>query len=155
MVVSPEHSIIKEFKNKIKNWQEVEKYITASAGKSNIERASSKEKTGIKLEGVFAVNPANGKNIPIFVADYVLIGYGTGAIMAVPAHDQRDWDFAKKYNIEITEVIKGQSSDISKCAYEGRGRNGKFRKIQRNNFCGSKRENACLGGRKRMGKKNN
>lgn len=132
MVVSPEHSIIKEFKNKIKNWQEVEKYITASAGKSNIERASSKEKTGVKLEGVFAVNPANGKNIPIFVADYVLIGYGTGAIMAVPAHDQRDWDFAKKYNIEITEVIKGQSSDISKCAYEEEGvmvNSGKFNGI--------------------------
>ena len=129
MVLSPEHSIIKEFKNKIANWQEVEKYIIASASKSNIERASSKEKTGVKLEGVSAINPANGKNIPIFVADYVLIGYGTGAIMAVPAHDQRDWDFARKYNIEITEVIKGNNSDINKSAYEDEGfmvNSGKF-----------------------------
>lgn len=132
MVVSPEHSMIKEFKNKIGNWKEVEKYITASASKSNIERASSKEKTGVKLEGVFAINPANGKNIPIFVADYVLIGYGTGAIMAVPAHDQRDWDFARKYNIEITEVIKGDNSDITKSAYEDEGlmvNSGKFNGI--------------------------
>ncbi|GAB1401540.1 leucine--tRNA ligase [Elusimicrobiota bacterium] len=121
MVVSPEHQILKEFKEKIKNWQEVEEYITKSASKSNIERASSKEKTGIKLEGIFAINPATGKNIPIFVADYVLMGYGTGAIMAVPAHDQRDWDFAKKYGIEIIEVIKGQNSDITKSAYEDEG----------------------------------
>jgi leucyl-tRNA synthetase len=109
MVVSPEHQILKEFKEKIKNWREVEEYITKSASKSNIERASNKEKTGVKLEGVYAVNPATGKNIPIFTADYVLTGYGTGAIMAVPAHDQRDWDFAKKYGIEITEVIKGEN----------------------------------------------
>ncbi|MDD5021457.1 MAG: leucine--tRNA ligase [Endomicrobiaceae bacterium] len=121
MVVSPEHQILKEFRDKIKNWKEVEEYITKSASKSNIERSSSKEKTGIKLDGVSAINPATGKNIPIFVADYVLVGYGTGAIMAVPAHDQRDWEFAKKYGIEIIEVIKGQNSDITKSAYEDEG----------------------------------
>ena len=121
MVVSPEHSIIKEFKGKIKNIKEVEEYVVKSASKSNIERSSGKEKTGVKLEGVYAVNPATGKNIPIFTADYVLTGYGTGAIMAVPAHDQRDWDFAKKYGIEITEVIKGENSDITKSAFEEEG----------------------------------
>ncbi|MDR1195644.1 MAG: leucine--tRNA ligase [Endomicrobium sp.] len=121
MVVAPEHEIIKELQPKIKNWDEVAKYIIESGKKSNIERSSSKEKTGVKLEGVNAVNPVNAKEIPIFVADYVLTGYGTGAIMAVPAHDQRDWDFAKKYNIEIIEVIKGEKSDITKQAYEDEG----------------------------------
>lgn len=119
MVVSPEHSMLKEFKNQIKNWNEVEKYIQASSLKSNIERSSSKEKTGVKLDGVCVINPANKKEVPIFVADYVLMGYGTGAIMAVPAHDQRDWDFAKKYNVEIVPVIEG--GDITKCAYEDEG----------------------------------
>ncbi len=119
MVVSPEHPMLKEFKNQIKNWNEVEKYIQASSLKSNIERASSKEKTGVKLDGVYVVNPANKKKVPIFVADYVLMGYGTGAIMAVPAHDQRDWDFAKKYNVDIIPVIEG--GDVNKQAYEGEG----------------------------------
>lgn len=119
MVVSPEHPMLKEFKNQIKNWDEVEKYIQASSLKSNIERSSSKEKTGVKLDGVCVVNPANKKNVPIFVADYVLMGYGTGAIMAVPAHDQRDWDFATKYKVDIIPVIEG--GDVTKQAYEGEG----------------------------------
>ncbi len=121
MVVSPEHPMLKEFKDKIKNWSEVEKYITASSLKSNIERSSSKEKTGVKLDGVCVINPANKKEVPIFVADYVLMGYGTGAIMAVPAHDQRDWDFAKKYNVDIIPVITNKDEDITKSAYEGEG----------------------------------
>ena len=121
MVVSPEHSMLKEFKSQIKNWDEVEKYINASSLKSNIERSSSKEKTGVKLDGVSIVNPATGKNVPLFVADYVLMGYGTGAIMAVPAHDQRDWEFAKKYNVEIIPVITNKDEDITKSAYEGEG----------------------------------
>ena len=121
MVVSPEHPMLKEFKSQIKNWDEVEKYINASSLKSNIERSSSKEKTGVKLDGVSIVNPATGKNVPLFVADYVLMGYGTGAIMAVPAHDQRDWEFAKKYNVEIIPVITNKDEDITKSAYEGEG----------------------------------
>ncbi|MCL1971578.1 MAG: leucine--tRNA ligase [Endomicrobia bacterium] len=121
MVIAPEHEIINELKDKIKNWDEVAKYIVESGKKSNIERSQSKEKTGVKLEGVHAINPVNGKETPIFVADYVLTGYGTGAIMAVPAHDQRDLEFAKKYNVPIVEVIKGENSDISNKAYEDEG----------------------------------
>ena len=121
MVVSPEHPMLKEFKDKIKNWAEVEKYINASSLKSNIERSSSKEKTGVKLDGVCVINPANKKEVPIFVADYVLMGYGTGAIMAVPAHDQRDWEFAKKFNVDIIPVITNKDEDITKSAYEGEG----------------------------------
>ena len=121
MVIAPEHEIINELKDKIKNWDEAAKYIVESGKKSNIERSQSKEKTGVKLKGVSAINPVNNKETPIFVADYVLTGYGTGAIMAVPAHDQRDWEFAKKYNVPIVEVIKGENSDISDKAYEDEG----------------------------------
>jgi len=121
MVVAPEHEIIRELKSKIKNWDAVIKYAEESGKKSNIERSSAKEKTGVRLEGVNAVNPVTGVEIPVFTADYVLTGYGTGAIMAVPAHDQRDWEFAKKYNIPVIEVIKGESSDITKHAYEEEG----------------------------------
>ncbi|MDR2191999.1 MAG: leucine--tRNA ligase [Endomicrobium sp.] len=121
MVVAPEHEIIGELKDKITNFGEVEKYIAASASKSNIERSQSKEKTGVRLEGVFAVNPVNEKTIPIFAADYVLTGYGTGAIMAVPAHDQRDYDFAKKHGVEIIEVIKGENSSVAQKAFEDEG----------------------------------
>ena len=121
MVIAPEHEVINELKSQIKNYDEVEKYIKASSAKSNIERSQSKEKTGVRLEGINAINPVNGKETPIFVADYVLTGYGTGAIMAVPAHDQRDWDFATKYNVPIIEVIKGENSDITKQAYEDEG----------------------------------
>ncbi|MDR3112676.1 MAG: leucine--tRNA ligase [Elusimicrobiota bacterium] len=121
MAVAPEHEIISDIKSKITNYNEVEKYISESAKKSNIERSQSKEKTGVELKGISAVNPANGKKIPIFAADYVLTGYGTGAIMAVPAHDQRDWEFAKKYGTSIIEVIKGENSSVEKSAYEGEG----------------------------------
>jgi leucyl-tRNA synthetase len=129
MVVAPEHEIINELKSKIKNYEQVVQYILASGRKSNIERASSKEKTGIRLEGINALNPATRKEIPIFTADYVLTGYGNGAIMAVPAHDQRDWEFAKKFDVPVIEVIKGNNSDISKHAYEDEGilvNSGKF-----------------------------
>jgi leucyl-tRNA synthetase len=122
MVVAPEHEIIKEMKSQIANYDKVAEYVFASGRKSNIERSSSKEKTGVKLEGINAINPATGKEIPVFIADYVLTGYGTGAIMAVPAHDQRDWEFAEKYNIPIIEVIKGSSSaSVDQHAYEGDG----------------------------------
>ncbi len=107
MVVAPEHEIIRNQKSEIRNWDEVEKYIEESKKKSDLERTDlNKEKTGMELQGIKAINPVNNKEIPIFVADYVLTGYGTGAIMAVPAHDQRDWEFAKKYNLEIIEVVK-------------------------------------------------
>jgi leucyl-tRNA synthetase len=120
-VVAPEHEIISKMKPKILNYDKVAEYILASSRKSNIERSASKEKTGIRLEGINAINPATGKEIPIFTADYVLTGYGTGAIMAVPAHDQRDWEFAKKYNIPIVEVIKSNNSNITEHAYENEG----------------------------------
>jgi leucyl-tRNA synthetase len=121
MVIAPEHSIISEMKGDIENLKEVEGYIAKSASKTNIERSQSKEKTGVELKGIKAVNPVNGAKIPVFVADYVLIDYGSGAIMAVPAHDQRDWEFAKKFNIQIIEVIKGENSSIENQAYEGDG----------------------------------
>ncbi|MFC1501505.1 leucine--tRNA ligase [Elusimicrobiota bacterium] len=121
MVLAPEHSIVNELKTKIKNWKEVEKYIAEARKKSNIDRTTEKEKTGIKLEGLHAINPVNNTKIPIFIADYVLTGYGTGAIMAVPAHDSRDWAFAKKYNIPIVEVISDPNTDLDKAAYEGEG----------------------------------
>ncbi len=121
MVIAPEHDIVNELHTKIKNAKEVSAYIAETSKKSNIERSANNEKTGVKLEGISAINPVNGKEIPVFIADYVLTGYGTGAIMAVPAHDQRDWDFAAKYNIPIIEVIKGENSDITKQAYESEG----------------------------------
>ncbi len=105
MVVCPEHSLISNFKFQISNFKEVERYIKQSKNKSDLERTENKEKTGVKLEGLMAINPANNKEIPIFVADYVLSGYGTGAIMAVPAHDERDFEFAKKYGVVIKEVV--------------------------------------------------
>ncbi len=108
MVVAPEHPLIANYKLQITNYQEVEAYINQAKKKSDLERTDlNKEKTGVELKGIKAVNPVNNKEIPIFVADYVLMSYGTGAIMAVPAHDERDWEFAKKYNLEIIEVIKG------------------------------------------------
>lgn len=106
MVLAPEHELVKKYQNNISNWSEVEKYIEAAADKKEMDRLdNTREKTGVKLDGITATNPANGKEIPIYVADYVLASYGTGAIMAVPAHDERDNDFAKKYNIEIKPVI--------------------------------------------------
>jgi leucyl-tRNA synthetase len=117
IIVAPEHKIIDEMKSKITNYNEIKKYVTESVGKSNIERSSCKEKTGIRFEGINALNPATEKEIPIFTADYVLADYGTGAIMAVPAHDKRDWEFAKKYNIPVVKVIKsGNSCDENQSA---------------------------------------
>jgi len=116
MVISPEHEVVNNLKNRISNIKIVEDYIKKAKATSDLERSDlSKEKTGVELEGIKAINPANEKEIPIFVADYVLSSYGTGAIMAVPAHDQRDYDFAKKHNLEIIEVISG--GDVSKNAY--------------------------------------
>ena len=122
MAICPEHQLIKDLKEKIQNWDEVESYIKKAQRKSSLERTDlNKDKTGVELKGVKAINPVNKKEIPIFVADYVLADYGTGAIMAVPGHDQRDWEFAKKYNLEITEVVKG--GDIKIEAYIGEGYN--------------------------------
>jgi len=105
MVLAPEHSLVQELKSTIQNWDEVEKYIFDSQKKTEMDRLEAKEKTGVKLEGIIAINPANYQEIPVFVADYVLSGYGTGAIMAVPAHDERDFEFAKKYDLPIKQVI--------------------------------------------------
>jgi leucyl-tRNA synthetase len=105
LVVAPEHALLEKIKDKIENWQAVEKYISKAKNKSDLERQDLKEKTGIEILGIKAINPANKKEIPIFVADYVVINYGTGAIMAVPAHDDRDFEFAKKYNLDIKSVI--------------------------------------------------
>ena len=108
MVVSPEHPIIDKYQAELKNWDEIVAYREQAARKSDFERAElAKEKTGVKIDGMTAINPVNGKEIPIFISDYVLMSYGTGAIMAVPAHDERDWDFAKKFNLPIIEVVAG------------------------------------------------
>ena len=116
MVLSPEHPYIARWKNAIGNWDQVTAYVEAAARKSDFERTElAKEKTGVKLEGVAGINPVNGKKIPIFISDYGLVSYGTGAIMAVPAHDDRDWEFAKKFGCEIIEVVQG--GDIEKAAF--------------------------------------
>lgn len=116
LVVAPEHPLVKEFGNDITNMEEVQQYIDETKSKKEFDRLyMNKEKTGVKLSGVKAVNPINGAFLPVFIADYVLMGYGTGAIMAVPAHDERDYAFAKKFHLPIIEVIKG--GDISKEAF--------------------------------------
>ena len=120
MVVAPEHPVLDKYKDRIRNWDAVEEYRRESAKKTEFERTQLvKDKTGVKIDGLTAVNPITGKEIPLFIADYVMMGYGTGAIMAVPAHDQRDYDFAKKFGMDIVQVIKG--GDISKEAYTGDG----------------------------------
>lgn len=120
MVMAPEHPIIDKYENLIGNMDEVKAYRAECAKKTEFERTQLvKDKTGVKLQGFTAKNPVNGKDIPIYISDYVMMGYGTGAIMAVPAHDQRDYDFAKKFGIDIVEVIKG--GDIEKEAYTGDG----------------------------------
>ena len=117
MVVSPEHPILDKYKDDIKNWAAVEDYRVQAARKSDFERSElNKEKTGVVLDGLRAVNPVNEKEIPIFVSDYVLMSYGTGAIMAVPAHDERDWDFAKAFDLPIIEVVAG-GEDVQKQVY--------------------------------------
>ena len=121
MAVAPEHHILANLKDQIMNWPEVENYIQSAKIKSDLERADlTKEKSGIRLEGLEAINPANQEHIPIFVADYILSSYGHGAIMAVPAHDQRDWEFAKKFDLEIRQVVKAEG-DITKNAIENEG----------------------------------
>jgi leucyl-tRNA synthetase len=108
MVLSPEHPLIDKYKDELKNWEEISAYREQAAKKSDFERAElAKDKTGVRIDGLSAVNPVNEKEIPIFISDYVLMSYGTGAIMAVPAHDERDWDFAKKFNLPIIEVVAG------------------------------------------------
>ncbi len=108
MVLSPEHPYVNKWKDRLSNWDAVSAYVDAASHKSDFERTElQKEKSGVKLEGVRAINPANGKEIPIFISDYVLVSYGTGAIMAVPAHDDRDWDFARAFGCEIVEVVSG------------------------------------------------
>ncbi len=120
MVMAPEHPMIDKYQDRISNMDAINAYRDECAKKTEFERTQLvKDKTGLKIEGLEAVNPVNGKKIPIFIADYVMMGYGTGAIMAVPAHDQRDWDFAHAFDIPIIEVIKG--GDISKEAYTGDG----------------------------------
>ena len=120
MVIAPEHPIIEKYRERIANIAELDKYKDECAKKTEFERTQLvKDKTGVKIDGLCAVNPANGKEIPIYISDYVMMGYGTGAIMAVPAHDERDYEFAKKFGIDIIEVIKG--GDISKEAYTGDG----------------------------------
>ncbi|MGN0561458.1 MAG: leucine--tRNA ligase [Candidatus Fimenecus sp.] len=120
MVMAPEHPLIDKYQDRIANMDAVKDYRAECAKKTEFERTQLvKDKTGVKLEGLTAVNPVNGKEIPIYISDYVMMGYGTGAIMAVPAHDGRDYEFAKKFGIPIIEVIKG--GDISKEAYTGDG----------------------------------
>ena len=108
VVLSPEHSLVQKLKPQITNWDAVEDYIVQASKKSEFERTElAKDKTGVALEGVYAINPANGKKLPVWISDYVLVTYGTGAIMAVPAHDTRDWEFAKKFHLPIIEVVAG------------------------------------------------
>ena len=120
MVISPEHPMIEKWADKISNMDEIKKYQEAAARKSDFERTEvAKEKTGVRIDGVNAINPVNNKEIPIFISDYVLVSYGTGAIMAVPAHDTRDWEFAKKFDLSIIEVVKGgnvQEEAYTDCA---------------------------------------
>lgn len=121
MVLSPEHPIIEKYADRITNIEDVRKYKDAAALKSELERTDlAKEKTGVKIEGLAIINPVTNSPLPVYAADYVMMNYGTGAIMAVPAHDQRDYDFAKKFNIPIVQVIEG--GDISKEAYTGDGK---------------------------------
>ena len=116
MVLSPEQPFLDQWKDQIGNWDEVEAYRKEAARKSDFERGElNKEKTGVRLEGITVVNPANGETIPVFVSDYVLMGYGTGCVMGVPGHDQRDWDFATKFGLPIREVVEG--GDVTKEAY--------------------------------------
>ena len=120
MVIAPEHPLIDAYKDKIANFDAIEDYRKECAKKTEFERTQLvKDKTGVCIDGITAKNPVNGKDIPVYISDYVMMGYGTGAIMAVPAHDQRDWEFAKKFGIDIIEVIKG--GDITVEAYTGDG----------------------------------
>ena len=116
MVMSPEHPLLAQWEGILTNLDEVKAYQEEAARKSDFERTEvAKDKTGVRLQGVMAVNPVNGREIPIFISDYVLVAYGTGAIMAVPGHDTRDWEFAKKFGLPIIEVVKG--GDVEKAVF--------------------------------------
>ena len=118
MVVSPEHPLLDKYKDEIKNWDEVLSYREMAARKSDFERTElAKDKTGVQIDGLTAINPVNEKEIPIWISDYVLMSYGTGAIMAVPAHDERDWDFAKKFGLPIIEVVAGSKKSVQEEVY--------------------------------------
>jgi len=120
MVVSPEHPILDKYKDEIDNWDAIAKYREQAARKSDFERSElAKDKTGVQIDGLTAINPVNGKEVPIWVSDYVLMSYGTGAIMAVPAHDERDWEFAKKFNLPIIQVVarNGEEVDVNEAAF--------------------------------------
>ena len=118
MVVSPEHPVIDKYKDEIKNWDEIVAYREMAAKKSDFERTElAKDKTGVMIEGLSATNPVNGVEIPVWISDYVLMSYGTGAIMAVPAHDERDWEFAKKFNMPIIEVVSGSEVSVQEACY--------------------------------------
>lgn len=120
MVVSPEHPILDKYKDEIGNWSDIEAYREQAAKKSDFERSElAKDKTGVCIDGLTAINPVNGKEIPIYVSDYVLMSYGTGAIMAVPAHDDRDWEFAKKFGLPLIQVVAkdGEEVDINEAAF--------------------------------------
>ena len=118
MVMSPEHPFIDKYKDSIKNWDDVVAYREMAAKKSDFERTEiAKDKTGVMLDGLTAVNPVNGKEIPVWISDYVLMTYGTGAIMAVPAHDERDWEFANKFNMPIIEVVAGSPVDVNEAVF--------------------------------------
>ena len=118
MVMSPEHPFIDKYKEEIRNWEDVVSYREMAARKSDFERTElAKDKTGVMLDGLTAVNPVNNKEIPVWISDYVLMTYGTGAIMAVPAHDERDWEFAKKFNMPIIEVVAGSPVDVTEAVY--------------------------------------
>ena len=120
MVVSPEHPYLDKYKDQIKNWEEIVTYREQASRKSDFERAElAKDKTGVAIDGLTAINPVNGKEVPIWVSDYVLMSYGTGAIMAVPAHDERDWEFAKKFHLPIIQVVakNGEEVDVNEAAF--------------------------------------
>ena len=118
MVISPEHPMIEKYKDELKNYDALVEYREMAARKSDFERTElAKDKTGVMIDGLCAINPVNGKEIPIWVSDYVLMSYGTGAIMAVPAHDERDWDFAKKFNMPIIEVVAGSDVSVEEAVY--------------------------------------
>mgnify|MGYP000696439832 FL=1 len=120
MVVSPEHPYLDKYKDQIKNWEEIVAYREQASRKSDFERAElAKDKTGVAIDGLTAINPVNGKEVPIWVSDYVLMSYGTGAIMAVPAHDERDWEFAKKFHLSIIQVVakNGEEVDVNEAAF--------------------------------------
>jgi len=128
MTLAPEHPLVDELRNRIQNWDEVVKYREEAAKKSDIDRTElNKEKNGVKLEGIYAINPLNEKQVPVFLGDFVLASYGTGAVMAVPSHDQRDFEFAQKYNIPMLQVIDGK--DVSESAFEKQDYLGKGCKL--------------------------